>query len=90
MPQQPAHLYNQSTTSELLWIIATYVELSCHQNRQVINNNSVTIYQFESIQVATRLINSKLMNRFTETIHSFYLFNGIVARKCQQIDFYQT
>ena len=36
------------------------------------------------------LKNSKLLSRFTETIHYFYLFNGIVARKCQQIDFYQT
>ena len=33
---------------------------------------------------------SQLINRFTETIHYFPLFNGIVARKCQQIDFYQT
>ena len=46
--------------------------------------------QIKSIQVANRLIDSKLLNRFTETIHYFYLFNGIVARKCQQIDFYLT
>ena len=46
--------------------------------------------RIESIQVANRLIDSKRLNRFTETIHYFYLFNGIVARKCQQIDFYLT
>ena len=51
---------------------------------------AVTINRFESIQVANRLIDSKLLNRFTETIHYFYLFNDIVARKCQQIDFYPT
>ena len=38
------------------------------------------------------LINSSSqpINRFTETIHYFYLLSGIVARKCQEIDFYQT
>ena len=44
---------------------------------QIIDSN-----RFESIQVANRLIDSKLLNRFTETIHYFYLFNCIVARKC--------
>ena len=39
------------------------------------------------IQVANRLIESKLMNRFTETIHCFYLFNGIVAKKMPTIGF---
>ena len=35
---------------------------------------------------------SQPINRFKtpETIHYFYLFNGIVVRKCQQIDFYLT
>ena len=46
--------------------------------------------RIKSIQVANRLIDSKLLNRFTETIHYFYFFNGIVAKKCQQIDFYLT
>ena len=50
----------------------------------------VTNNRFELIQVANRLIDSKLLNRFTETIHYFYLFKGIVAKKCQQFDFYQT
>ena len=53
-------------------------------SRAVTSNN-----QFESIQVANRLIDSKLLNRFTETINYFYIF-VIVARKCQQINFYQT
>ena len=53
-------------------------------------NRAVTNNRFESIQVSNWLIDSKLLNRFTETIHYFHLFNGIVARKCQQIDFYQT
>ena len=55
-----------------------------------LETRAVTINRFESIQVANRLIDSKLLNRLTETIHYFYLFNCIVARKCQQIDFYQT
>ena len=42
---------------------------------------AVTINRFKLIQVANQLINTKLMNRFTETIHYFCLFNGIVARK---------
>ena len=54
---------------------------------------AVTINRFESIQInsSSQPINRfKILNRFTETIHYFYFFNGIVARKCQQIDFYQT
>ena len=53
-------------------------------------SRAVMINQLESIQLANRLIDSKLLNQFTETIHYLYLFNGIVARKCQQIDFYLT
>ena len=44
---------------------------------------AVTNNRFESIQVANRLINSKLLNQFTETINNFYPFNGSVARKCR-------
>ena len=52
-----------------------------------VHTRAVTINRFES---ANRLIDSKRLNRFTETIHYFYHFSGIVARKCQQIDFYLT
>ena len=50
----------------------------------MLDTRAVTNNRFnrtKSIQVANRLIDSKLMNRFTETIHYFYLFNGIVANK---------
>ena len=53
-------------------------------------SRAVTNNRFQLIQVANRLIDSKLLNQFTETIHYCYLFNGIVAKKCQQFDFYQT
>ena len=43
--------------------------------------------RFESIQVANRLIDSKLLNRFTEKIHYFYLFNSIVAKNANKLIF---
>ena len=48
---------------------------------------AVTINRFESIQVANRLIDSKLLNRFTETIHYFYLLNGIVPENANKLIF---
>ena len=69
---------------------STGAPLDCLHTTQEMAPRAVTNNRFESIQVANRLIDSKLLNQFTEAIHYFYLFNGIVARNCQQIDFYQT
>ena len=63
------------------YVCNKHMNLNLKNTTIIIATRAVTSSRFESIQVANRLIDSKLLHRFTETIHYFYLFNGIFARK---------
>ena len=43
--------------------------------------------RIESIQVVNRLIDSKRLSRFTETIHYFYLFNALLPENTNKLIF---
>ena len=47
----------------------------------------IDLNRIKSIQVANRLIDSKLLNRFTETIHYFYLLMALLPENANKLIF---